>query len=379
MSHISLSANTCWYIVNFRLPLIKELLALGHTVTVFAPRDRFTVQLQDAGVNFVNLHIASRSVNPAKEFRCLFRYIRLYGTHDIDVALHFTPKPNIYGSFAAMLHGKQAINNISGLGSGVESGRFLRRLVEALYRFSQRSASTVFVQNPDDLRLFMEKRIASAEQLRLLPGSGVDLEHFSYREPVERDVTAFTLVARLLWAKGVVDFLEAARRVKKLRPGTRFLLVGGVEETNPRYVPSSTLQAYVSEGTMEWIGHVDDVRTYLTDADCVVLPSVYREGTPKSLLEAASMGRIIITNDTPGCRETVDDEVSGFICRPRDLNDLVDKMLTVCDLSHETRIRMSLAARQKMESEYSVANVHDAYFEALARAFPARASGGTSA
>ena len=219
--------------------------------------------------------------------------------------------------------GIPAINNISGLGAVFVRRGLLRQLVERLYRFALRRSVTVFFQNRDDLQLFVDRRIVTPAQAKLLPGSGVDLAHFTPAPlPAEGAVT-FLLAARLLWDKGVGEFVEAARRLRRDFPDARFRILGNVERKSAAAVPLSKLQEWSGEGVIDYLGSADDVRPALAAADCIVLPSYYREGVPRVLLEAAAMGIPVITTDMPGCREAVEDGATGLLCEPRSVNSLV--------------------------------------------------------
>ena len=199
-----------------------------------------------------------------------------------------------------------------------------------------------------------------------LPGSGVDLSAFRYApmQPLGNRPFRFLLVARLLWDKGVGEYVEAARIVRRKYPTAKFQLLGFLDVKNPTAVSSADMDDWVREGVVEYLGVADDVKPYLTDADCVVLPS-YREGVPRSLLEAAAMGRLIVTTDAVGCRDAVDDGVTGLLCRVADANDLADKLLRMIEMSPEGRVLMGQAGRRKMELEFDEKIVIDRYLRVI--------------
>jgi glycosyltransferase involved in cell wall biosynthesis len=225
----------------------------------------------------------------------------------------------------------------------------------------------VFFQNPDDRQLFADAGLARSEATELLPGSGIALSRYQPSAQAESGHGfRFLLVGRMLINKGVCEFAEAARMVRRRIPAARFQLLGPVHETNPNLVPIATIRAWEAEGLVEYLGVTDDVRPYIAAAHCVVLPS-YREGVPRTLLEAAAMARPMIATDVPGCRDVVDDRINGLLCRVRDPDDLAAKMLEMAAMPIEMRCRMGVAGRTKVEREFDEALVIRKYLDAIAR------------
>ncbi|MGH6729437.1 MAG: glycosyltransferase, partial [Sphingomicrobium sp.] len=241
------------------------------------------------------------------------------------------------------------------------------RLVTALYRQALRPPATVFFQNPDDRALFIERGIVLADHTRLLPGSGVDLAHFVPRTVLRKPGRPFTFLfaGRLLWAKGVAEFIEAGRRLKAQGRAVTLQILGLVEPPGPPAVPLSALEEWQRQGAADYLGSTDDVRAALAAADCVVLPSFYREGVPHILLEAAAMARPVITTDSPGCRLAVDDGVSGLLCTPRSVESLAEAMERLASFASAARAAMGRAGRAKVEREFDERLVHAAYVDAL--------------
>lgn len=239
-------------------------------------------------------------------------------------------------------------------------------IVERLYRIAINYPKKVFFQNSDDKAIFLEHGFVHERRAFLLPGSGVDTEKFA---PVLKTATAepfiFMMVARMLRDKGVGEFVEAARIVKKTNPQAKFQLVGFLDIDNPSAVSRAEMEQWVSEGVIEYLGPTDNVKAFFAQADCVVLAS-YREGTPRTLLEAASMALPIITTDAPGCRDTVDAGITGYICNVKDPSGLADCMLKMLNLSQHERQQMGIAGRRKMLQQFSESIVIDAYLSAVA-------------
>ena len=364
MFKIIVSSNTTWSIVNFRSGLLRSLVSAGHRVTVAAPQDQYRPHLENLGCRYVPLPMDNKGTNPWKDAKLLFSYSRLFQSEKPDLYLGFTIKPNIYGSIVAHLYGVPVINNITGLGSAFIANDWLSIIVRILYRISLSRSIMVLFQNEDDRRLFVEDGLIAAVKSERLPGSGIDLSRFKPSAPPSRSVTRFLLIGRLLWDKGVGEFVEAARILKARGRPADFCLLGFLDAQNPTAISRQIVEQWVIEGVVRYLGASDDVRPHIAEADCIVLPS-YREGVPRSLLEAAAMGRPIITTDSVGCREVVEHGVNGYLCRPRDVADLAEKMEMMITLSTAERERMGRRGREKVEREFDEQIVIRKYHEII--------------
>jgi glycosyltransferase involved in cell wall biosynthesis len=365
---VALAANDGWNIVNYRSGLVRALQAAGLRVAVLAPAGAHVDAIRAMGVEFRPVPISARGTSAVDDLRTLVAFRRRLKALRPAAFLGFTSKPNIYGSLAAHSLRIPVINNISGLGSTFTRRTMLTRLVARLYRIALRRSATVFLQNPDDRQLFEDSGIVRRTQTALLPGSGIDLERFAPREsPREDRPFTFLLAARLLWDKGVGEFAEAAARIRSSGKDARFQVLGIIEPDSRAAVPLAQLETWQREGAIEYLGSSDDVRATIGSADCVVLPSYYREGVPRVLLEAAAMAVPAITTDSPGCREAVDDGVTGLLCQPRSVDSLVAAMERMIATPAEERRRMGRSARAKMEREFAEELVHREYLAALAR------------
>jgi glycosyltransferase involved in cell wall biosynthesis len=360
-----LSANTTWYVVNFRSRLITSLIDQGWRVVVLSPTDRHVSRLIACGAEHVPLKLDNAGTNPLRELHTLWSIRRTLKQIAPSVVLTFTPKVNIYLSMAARSLHVPVVANISGLGRGFESRGWLQRVSQVLYRTALKWPSTVFFQNEEDRTHFIAAGLVKASRTQRLPGSGVDVQRFSPRAKPHGGPMQFLLVARLLWAKGVGEFVEAARIVKAQHPDVEFALAGFVDEGNDAAVPRATIEAWEREGLVTFLGSFDDMVPIYAQADCVVLPSYYREGVPRSLLEAASMGKPIITTDSVGCRDTVAHGVTGWLVKPRDAQALAEAMVRVLRIPPEQTAQMSLQARQRIVAKFDEQIVLDAYGEAV--------------
>ncbi len=350
---IALVANTVWYLVNFRLSLMKLMIAAGHEVLAVAPDGDHAERLREIGVKFAVWPLDGQSTNPLREAAAVAALHRLLKTHGTQLALSYTPKGNLYTALAVAARGVPWVANVSGLGRVFIQRSWLTPVVWALYWLTFRRAAHVFFQNADDMTLFVRAGLVPGKRAEQLPGSGVDLTHFV---PVplphgRRQSTVFLLMGRLIWDKGVGEYVNAARIVKSFNQNVRFIILGYLSVSNPAAISPAQMQAWVNEGLVEYRPPAEDVRPHLADVDCVVLPS-YREGVPRSLLEAAAMARPVITTDAPGCRDTVIHGLSGLMCRPRDAADLAQQMLQFIALPETQRRAMGQAGRTFMEERF---------------------------
>ncbi len=373
--NVAIVANSSWYLFNFRSNLIRSLQSAGHCVVTMGAPDAHSERVADMSGRHCDIPFSGTGTNPFRELVTVIALRRALLRHRIDVVLSFTPKGNVYAALA--MHGLSArlVSNVSGLGRAFGASGLLRTVVQLLYRRTFSRSDWVFFQNDEDRRFFVDRQLANAYRSSRLPGSGVDLSRFMPRPDcsvmAEKPSICFLLIARMLWDKGIREFVEAAKIVRRHRPDTTFRLLGAAEQSGPAAVPRSMLEEWQAAGWIEYLGVTDNVAAYISDADCVVLPSSYREGVPRSLLEAAAMSTPIIASDSVGCRDTVDDGVSGFLCRPKDAVHLADRMLAFAGLSPEERLRMGCAGRAKMEREFDELIVLNSYADLLAQWMPA--------
>ena len=288
-TRVLLCANDLWNVANFRLGLVEALEASGCRVSIAAPPDRaWAERLHAQNRAVLPLPMRKDGLSPWQEGLLLARFAQLLRRERPDVLLTFTPKPNIYGALAASLTGVAAVPNVSGLGTAFIRGGLLRRLLELLYRTAFRRAPQVFFQNAEDLQLFVTERLVRAEQVALLPGSGVDLARFQPLPSRQRDgLTRFLFIGRLLGDKGVRELVAAARELHRRDVPARVQLVGFVDAENRTAIARAEIDGWVAEGIVDYLGAADDVRSFIATSDAVVLPS-YREGLSRSLLEAAA-------------------------------------------------------------------------------------------
>ena len=360
-----LSSNSLWNVENFRSHLVDAFVAEGWHVVIAAPATPEQMQACSLPARVVPLDMQRSGTNPFRDLVLLLAYYRLIREERPAAFLGWTIKPNLYGAIAARIAGVPTILNVSGLGTAFLSGRLLGKFVSLLYKFAFQQASIVFFQNSDDRALFLQRGLVRTDQARLLPGSGINLEQYPETPiPVGKPIR-FLMVARVLGDKGVREYVAAARMARGKLPGAQFQLLGPIDTGNRTAISLDDVNGWVREGVIDYLGETSDVRPYLASATAVVLPS-YREGLPRTLLEAAAMGRPLIATDVPGCREVVQHGNNGFLCAVRDAQSLCQEMVKLARLDDESRKRMGQRSRQIVEETFSEELVAQAYVLALA-------------
>ncbi|HET9396255.1 MAG TPA: glycosyltransferase family 4 protein [Nitrospiraceae bacterium] len=360
---ILISANSFWNIRNFRGGLIDALVEQGWRVIIAAPGvDREWAAERRAEA--VELRIDRSGTNPVRDLALIANFHRLILKSRPIFLLGFTAKPNIYGSLAARFSGVVCLPNVSGLGTAFINPGPLSALVGALYRLAFAKCPLVFFQNGEDCEMFVRRKIVRPDQVRLLPGSGVDLDRFRPAPPDRSAGVRFLLVGRLLGDKGVREFVEAARSLRSRHPDWRFQLLGPIDGGNRSGIAQPELDRWIDEGTIDYLGRTDDVRPYIAASTAVVLPS-YREGLPRSLLEAAAMARPLIATDVPGNRRIVEHGINGLLCAVRDPASLAEAMSSIGLMEADQREAMGRAGRATAEREFSEGRVVNAYLDAI--------------
>lgn len=363
--NILLVSNTSWYLFNFRKNTILKLIDLGYEVSILAPLDSYSNRLIDLGCNYHPLKIDNKGVNPFKDTLLFLKLLLNLLKIKPDVICCFTIKPNIYCSIAAAILGKPTINNVSGLGTAFINANWLTILVKKLYKIAFLKSKVVYFQNPDDQSIFVEENIVNKTRAILLPGSGVDINHFSPSTYKKSDSsTTFLLIARLLKDKGVVEYVNAAKKTLERDSTAKFQLLGPVTRLNSSAITQKELDSWIEEGVIEYLGVTDNVKKYIDKCDCVVLPS-YREGTPRTLLEAGAMGKPLIATNVPGCKEIVIDKYNGYLCKVKSADDLHKKMFDFIKLDSSEKLRMGNNSRDYIVQHYNEDIVIKSYLTSI--------------
>lgn len=355
---IVLFANTDWYLFNFRRSLAVALQDQGFEVLLLSPPGNYGERLRALGLRWRSVPMERLSLNPLREARVLAWLAALFREERPALVHGFTIKCAVYGSLAARLAGVPArVNAVAGMGYVFTSNDLKARLLRPLVRALMHGAldgrrARLILQNPDDVALFTRARLVHPDRIRLVPGSGVDCTRFVARDAAAAPSTPLRvlLAARLLWDKGLAEYVAGVRRLRGEGRAIDFLLAGDPDPGNPAAVPVATIQSWVSEGLLQWLGHVDDMPALLASVDVVVLPS-YREGLPKGLIEAAACALPLVTTDVPGCREVVTDGVDGLLVPVRNADALADAIARLHD-DPVLAARLGQAARTKALAEF---------------------------
>ncbi len=356
--------NIAQSLVNFRGPLLASMVERGHEVVAVAPEDDagYTEALRELGVRYRIAPLQRASFNPVHDLGFLLALRRIVREERPDVFLGYTIKPVIYGNIAARWSGVRTRGAlITGLGYAFGEGGLRQKVVGAvasfLYRLALSGIKVVFFQNPDDRAEFLRRRLVDPARTEVVAGSGIDLSRF-VSSPPPAPPPVFLLIARLIREKGIEQFVEAARELKQRHPQARFQLLGPYD-ANPTAISEAQMAEWQGEGVVEYLGETHDVRPYLQAASVFVLPSYYREGTPRTALEALAVGRPVVTTDAPGCRETVVDGRNGFLVPPRDTKALILAMERFLS-EPELVATMGAASLELARSKYDVRLVNAA-------------------
>ncbi len=354
-------ANRAEFFYSHRMPIAKAVQDRGAEVHVATPEDPYVPNLQENGLIWHELELDGKSLNPIQELRTLFHLCQLYRKIQPDLVHHIAFKGILYGTLAARLaRVPRVINSFTGLGHLFSADtlkiRFIRWVVFNIARlgFRHPRSRTIF-QNPDNLDEFVGRGVLKKDQVRLIKGSGVDVETFQTSSQPDGTPTVI-LASRLVWDKGISEFVEAARILQRNGAEARFALVGKSDPLNPNAVPEDQLEAWNEEGVVEWWGFQEDMVSIFANTHIVCLPSYYREGVPKVLIEAAACERPIVTTDMPGCREIVHDGRNGLLVPPKDGKALAEALHRLIADS-PLRAEMGREGRKIVESEFSLKSV----------------------
>jgi glycosyltransferase involved in cell wall biosynthesis len=361
---IAIVLNTSWNIYNFRMNFVKTLLDKGFEIHTIAPHDSYTHYLEELGCIHHDIKMDSRGVNPVKDTALFFELLSTYKRVKPDLILHYTIKPNVYGTLAASLLKIPSINNVCGLGTVFLKKNLVSHIAMMLYKIAFRFPKKVFFQNSDDLALFLDRKLIDAKLADLIPGSGIDLSRFTPLEFKRNEVFTFLLISRLITDKGILEYVEAIQKLKSKGLKARFQLLGAKDPEHKRGIQLPIIDSWIKSGTLEYLGRTDDVRGFIENADCIVLPS-YREGTPRTLLEAAGSAKPIIATDVPGCHHVVEDQYNGLLCKLKSADDLAEKMEKMASLDSNTLQMFGENGRRKIETQFDEKLVINKYIQEI--------------
>ena len=346
-----MSANSCWYLYNFRKNTISALISSGAKVICIAPKDRYAYNLIELGCLHHPISMTADSTNLWRELKSLRNLHLLLKRIKPAILLTFNPKLNIYGGISARSLKIRHIANISGLGALNDGGSIMRTAYMTLYKIALHSSEHIFFQNERDKELLCNSKVVRPSKTSRLMGSGVDLQRFEYKPMPPSPPIRFVFIGRLIEQKGVRAYVEAAQRLQeKFSSTVQFSIIGIIENSSSkRAITKDDLYVWEHEHNIRFRGATDDVANAVAEDHVVVLPTIYSEGVPKVALESSAVGRIVITSDLPGCRDTVEDGLTGFICDPMNITSIVDAMELAVELGDSSRAQMGQAARLRMQ------------------------------
>ena len=357
--------NVDWFFISHRLPLALHAIKEGNKVYLLTADTGKKTEIESYGIKFINVPFVRSGSNPFHELKCVLILRKLYKQIKPDFIYQVTLKASLLGSLAAKLCGqKNVVNAISGLGYNFIDGRdgLLQKTIKLVIRLAYKSKNFSFIiQNPDDLAMIKRLNLVPEENVFLIKGSGIDLKEFYYKNPIENNKVRILFPARILIDKGVMEFLNAAKLIReKVNERAIFILAGSCDNNNLAVLKEEILLDYLEDGYIEWIGYQQKMFDVYVNSDIVVLPS-YREGLPKSLIEACAVGRPIITTDVPGCRECVVDGYNGYLVPAKDIEKMSEYLLKLIGDS-ELRKELGLNSRKLAEREFSIDKVIEKTF-----------------
>jgi glycosyltransferase involved in cell wall biosynthesis len=365
--HIILVANTTWNIYNFRLNIIRKFLDEGHSITVVAPVDEY-IEYKERfpKVKHIGLrHIDRERNNPFQDFRLIMELRSIYKRLQPDLVIHYTHKPNIYGGIAAKLADVKSIAVVTGLGYAFINNGWLSRVTSSMYRYTHKYHEDIIFENEDDLAYFVKHNLISKDKGIAVNGCGVDTEiYIPFPNGQKKEKITFTFIGRLLYDKGIVEFVEAAKKLSASLDNVEFWVIGELDYGNPSMIEESTLLTWIDEGYITYHGFVKDVKPLIAKSDCIVLPS-YREGMPRIILEGMSMAKPVITTRTAGCRQTVVEGENGLLVDVKDSDDLCDAMMTLYNMAYDERHIMGDKGRALAQSKFNSEIIADRLYSII--------------
>ena len=347
---VLICANNDIGLYRFRKELIQELLK-SNEVYISLPYGDLVEPLKEMGCIYVETDIDRRGLDPLKDIRLFFRYMKMFRELRPDMVITYTIKPNVYAGIAAKIMHIRYFMNITGLGTAFEKSGMLRKIAVGMYRMASAGAEKIFFENSTNRDVFLDEKICCVNQVCLLNGAGVNLDDFPFKEYPTSDKTVFLFVGRVMKEKGIDEFLYAAGKLHSENANTEFVIAGFMEDDY-----ESTIKDAENEGYVKYLGYQQDMNKLYTDASCIVLPS-YHEGMSNVILEAAASGRPVITSNISGCREAVDDGVSGFLCETGNCKELYLKVKKFAELPAESKAAMGVAGYRKAASMFDKRDV----------------------
>ncbi len=355
MKPIVLSANSCWYLYNFRSSTIKKLIKEKYKVFCIVPKDSFYKDLISLGCELIFIDFESKSLNPINNIYLIIKFWKIYKKIKPFIIFNFTIKNNIFGSFAASLLNIPVINNVSGLGTSFINNNLLSKIVLLLYKLSQKKVLYLYFQNEEDKEYFINKKIILIDKAKILPGSGVNTNRFHpklFFNKRKDNIFRLFYFGRFIYDKGLLELIKAFEKVKKNYPNCELWLAGSIDPKNKTSISQKTIDSWKQIPGVSIYNQTNKIENLLSQVDCVVLPS-YREGLPKSLLEACSMELPVLATNVPGCRSIIEDGINGFLFLPKDIESLLEALIKIINMPIKIRKEMGYKGRKLIKQKFN--------------------------
>lgn len=361
------SGNCGRSLYHFRFPAVKHIQKLGHKVIAVLPKDEYTEKIISEGVEVIVVEqMVPSGKNLFQDYKLYKEYLQIYSRLHPNIIFEYTIKPHIYSSIAAKKLNIPCIAIVSGLGYSFTHKSLATYFLRKIYKYGIKKTKQVWFSNNADKELFQEHGFVKEKNAVLLNGEGIDTNYYLGSE-INSERKSFLFAGRLLFDKGIEIYFEAAKKLKLLYPDVNFNILGFINNDDPRSVQENTLKKWAASGIVNYLGSTRDIKPFIRNSSCIVLPSFYKEGMSTVLMEAASMGRPLIATDIPGCRELIEDNFTGFICTPKSIDDLAKKMEKIILMSHEELNNMGQNSRDKMIREFDFKNIYPIYEQAVAK------------
>lgn len=366
MKKIILNANTLFAVYNFRCNLMKKLEQEGYEIVCLGNKDSSSEEIEKNGWRYLDARMDRRGTSILNDMKLFFNYLKVFKKEKPDYILNFTIKPNIYGSLAAKLLNIPTINNVTGLGDIFDKKNLTSKIVKMLYKISFKFPKKIFFQNDDDLNIFLENNLVDKKICGRLPGSGVDIERFTPKEMGKKDdKIRFLFLGRISNKKGVRVINEVSKILTPKYSNMEFQLLGKIYTDEEGHISKEELSNWEKESNIKYLGTSKDVTKEISEADCIIFPSFYREGVPRSLIESAAMGKPILTTENVGCRDIVNDGYNGYLAKPNDVDSMVKIVEKFFNLSEEEKRVLGNNGRKKVVEEFDERIVIDRYLKII--------------
>ena len=364
---IAFVSNTSFSLYNFRLGVMKSFVKEGYQVYAIALEDRYSRLFQQESITYIPLNINGKGTNLFQDLKLYRSILKLYKSHRFDFIFHYTVKPVIYGSYAAGKLNIPSVAVTTGLGYAFDHDNWLKKMVLFLYKNSLKKVKDVWFLNESDRETFIQEQVIKKNEGFVLPGEGIDVERFSPVNRNEDNQFTFLFLSRLVKEKGIEEYVMAAKKMKAKYPEIRYQVLGITEIGNPNNISRDTILEWDKKGYIDYLGASMDVRPFIADCDCVVLPSYYHEGVPRCLMESLSMERPIITTNNVGCIELIRNEENGLICCCKDVDDLADKMEKLYQTDRDTLAQWGKNGRELILNHFDEKKIIAIYHQKLSR------------